>query len=619
MLAASLEMTTVSAANFRLSADTFLQHLTRLSDAYYNTAEPLVTDDEFDRLVEEYENTYKCQYKYLGSAPKHHKAKLPVCMPSLNKCKDAAALTRFSQGEPTNFITFVYSEKLDGVSLLAQFTSSGTKVKLYTRGDGAVGTDVSHLAAYLNLPRPSVDLLVRGELVLPSTEPGENLRNIVCGLVNGKTPQVDMIKKLHFVAYGLPKLALRPSEAFEYLGSLGFELPCRTMFGECNLEVCNNTYDVFLGSTKYNIDGVVVAKDVPVLDPTQDNPKHMMAFKRTNAVRTTVVRKVNWQVSRYGTSHPQVEIDPVDIDGCKIQYVSGNNARYIFEQGIGPGCRLDIQRSGEVIPNIVRILHRVEPQMPSEYEWDGVHIRLPAAEREKDIARLTHSMKVLGAKGVSKATIEQMYDAGLTTEAQMWSTSAYDLSKLDGFQAKKAQNIVEALAEAYKNLNLLNLLQISACFDSFGERKLQAICEKMDLSVYLKHKTRYLDAEVINILGSLSIRARAADFVESCNVFRANPYFMSLLEGLPAAQPTQQQQQDVEIRFRAVFTGFRPNDELVQWCAARGIKTSDSAVTRNTDCVVASDTSSGSSKVQTALKLKIPVYNLDEFKQRYAS
>lgn len=625
-------MSSSTAASFRHDQSSFLAYLVRLSDAYYNTSTPLVSDADFDALVEEYEAAFQTKYSYLGK-PQHNKARLPVFMPSLNKCKDAQAITRFIQAEPNNFLGFVYSEKLDGVSLLVHYTSKSTK--LYTRGDGTTGTDVSHILPYLSIPTPQQvkplaqrgSLVVRGELLLPNGSTDEsNLRNIVCGLVNAKTVNAELLRKAHFVAYGLPQLALKPSECFQQLAAVGFRIPCMLVREHCTVEVCNEIYDLFLGSTSYVIDGVVVAKDVVRQDALgADNPKDAMAFKRTNATRTTTVKQVVWQHSRYGTCHPQVEIEPVVIDGCTIRFISGNNARYIFTNLIGPGCIIEVQRSGEVIPNIVRVLQPAPcAQMPDKYEWDGVHIRQeqsPGVKRQQDLARLTHSMGVLGAKGVSAATIEKLYDAGYTTEVDMWNASIEDFMRLDGIQLKKSKNLVEAFSKMRENLDLMKLMLISACFDSFGERKLQAIGSKVNLHEYLLSRN-VSDFEMILTLASASVKTQAQDFLKGCDDFRSQPYYMALLSSLKQ-QPAQQQQEPMEddkkYRVCPVFTGFRPDDDMKLWCEKRRIKTNAADVTKKTDCVVAVDVNSTSSKVKTARRLGLPVLTIDEFVRRYES
>lgn len=613
-------------SSFRQSQDAFYDHLCKLSDAYYNSDTPLVSDVDFDALVEEFENTYDTKYSYLGSSPTHNKAKLPAFMPSLNKCKDSSAISRFIHSSPNDFISFTYSEKLDGVSLMIQYNSE-KNIKLYTRGNGSVGTDVSHLLRYITLPSyqqvkkvipPNQSLLVRGELVLPKQIGDSNLRNMVSGVVNAKTPNVELLKQMHFVAYSLPLQDLYCHQALARLQHLGFRTPIYLVREICTIELCNEIYDLFTSSSLYTIDGVVVAKDTCDIVASKDceNPRHMMAFKRTNATRTTRVVEVIWQHSRYGTSHPKVEIEKIEIDGCIIQFVSGNNARYIYENRIGPGSLLEIQRSGEVIPNIVRIIQPAETaQMPQVYTWDGVNIRLPNITREQDIARLVYSMKILGAKGISQSTIEVLYDHGFVSEKELWAASVDDLMKCKGFGSKKAMNTVDALQESRRNLTLDKLLLISANFDCFGERKLLAIMSVLNVYEYLLDP-KVSDVNLKNLLAQVSIKSQVDDFIQGCKNFRSNAFFMDLLKEIGDCK-MEDEPPKMHAAIRVVCTGFRPQGELKDWCVARGIETSDSNVSKHITCVVTKEPDSTSSKAKAAHKIGLPVYTIDEFRARF--
>ena len=150
--------------SFRDSQATFQQHLIDLSNKYYNVVEAtdeLISDKTFDELVEEYEATFKTTFDYIGAegTSRHYqKVKLPVCMPSLNKAKTIQDLQRYdaqlkkhTDNEATNPHKYLFTEKMDGISLLLTITPSKI-IKAYTRGNGVVGSDVSHILKYIKLP-----------------------------------------------------------------------------------------------------------------------------------------------------------------------------------------------------------------------------------------------------------------------------------------------------------------------------------------------------------------------------------------------------------------------------------------------------------------------------------
>jgi DNA ligase (NAD+) len=607
---------------FRNSKEDFYIYLKALSDAYYTTENPMVNDGEFDDLVAEYEEQYNDPYVYLGSGEEvgggggaeGKKTKLPVFMSSLNKCKDESSLSRFN-AKNVQVQEVVFSEKLDGISLLLE--TKNKKTTLYTRGDGENGTDVSHLLEYLKFPQTTLGL-VRGELVIQKKLCeilGENLRNIVCGAVNSKTSNLEVLKHVEFIAYSLPKHDLTPKQSFELLQASGFLIPQIVVSegGVCSLEKCNQILTSFQKTSRYFIDGLVVAKNIFVPITSVENPKHIVAFKRTGASRETQVVQVLWQQSRYGVLHPRVQINPIDIDGCTIAFVSGVNAKYIVENKIGPGTRLQIHRSGDVIPNILRIIESTEAQLPGEtYEMDGVHFKVNKSSGA-DIARLTYSMKTLQAKGISEQTVEKLYNAGYTTEILLWNANVFDLIKIEGIKQKSAENIVETLRESRERLSLLNVLLISACFNNFGESKLKKIIGCFEVKKYLK--TCHLSKEsILSLLASISIKTLGDSFIEYCKTFRKSALFMSLLELVEVEQHGQPSQ--VIVHTRVVFSGFRDKD-LQSKCLEKGIEVSDGKVNKKTSYLVVDDLSSTSSKVELAKSLGVPMLSKDQFVANY--
>lgn len=644
-----------------------LDYLIKCSDAYYNSAEPLISDAEFDRLVEQYESTYGVAFTYLGSVGEtgagntQTKATLPVPMMSLNKCKDLVAVQRFvstantfasTYGKTFSTNQYVYSEKLDGVSLLYVSTpATNNTIRLYTRGDGRQGTDVSYLVNYLQLPsfpNRRTTLIIRGELLIPKEHKaklGANLRNIVCGFVNAKTVDTTLASYVRFVAYWMH--AMSPSEGFDWLKEHGFETPQVRIHKTCTFADCNEVLTQFESQSKYEIDGVVVARNLMVLSNADgyENPKHVMAFKRMGVTKETRVVKVVWQTSRYHTLHPRVQIKPIDIDGCTIVYVSGVHAQYVQQNSIGPGALVEVQRSGDVIPNIVRVIEPAsKPQLPSDAcEWHGVHLRLLNASDSSasQVDRLVYALKLLKMKGISDQTIAKLYTAGYTSELQLWNLAVEDLLHLDGFKDKSATNVVQTLQQTKHTLLHLSrpealvwLLQASACFPAFGDTKLTKIVNDSGIDVWkLLSSIPSADfkVELERKLASVSIKTQASLFFEGCEAFQKSTVAKGLMAfylsnsvstpstlstasaaSAPSASPS------IPVHLHVVCTGFR-DASLVAEALQRGIKVTDGTVTKKTGVLIVADLSSTSSKVQAAQGLGIPIVTLPEFKQKWLS
>jgi hypothetical protein len=174
-----------------------------LNKMYYNS-QPVLTDNQYD-IIKEYTDTKfpsNITTTEIGAVIEKNKAQLPYEMASMDKIKpDTGALQEWRQKYKG---PYVLSCKLDGVSAL--YTTEGPVPKLYTRGNGSVGQDVSHLIQHLKLPKTK-GIAIRGEFIIPKTvfdtkykDKFANPRNMVAGIVNHKTIN-EAIKDVHFVAY----------------------------------------------------------------------------------------------------------------------------------------------------------------------------------------------------------------------------------------------------------------------------------------------------------------------------------------------------------------------------------------------------------------------------------
>ena len=619
-----------------MDQSTFYQHLVKLSDQYYS-ASSTISDAAFDKLVDEYEAQYG-PFKYLGRATHHQKASLPICMGSLTKCKDAKAIERFSTRN-TPVSTYVLTPKLDGISLLVHSSKQGG-IQLYTRGDGKVGCNVSHLCPYINIPPTRElhetlrvdDIYIRGELLIAkeyATKFGENLRNIICGAVNSKTIPTDVLQHASFIPYALPSTISKWMTPLEQLQCLQRTKGWKEIVVQfvtipvLSIKACNELLDTFMQQSQFTLDGLVIAINSyePVVD--EENPKLCIAFKRAGDTQLTKVVQVAWEISRYGTYHPTVEIEPVVFDGCTIQFASGFHTQYIRDHKIGPNAVVCITRSGDVIPHIVHVVQPcAEPQLPPgtegiDWKMDGVHAKCSIVHDEQSISRLTNAMKIIEAKGVSEATIRKCYDAGLRNEIALFQATVDDILKIKGFQQTSAQKLVTTLQESLPRLSLINVALMSACFAGYGERKLSAIAQQFDFDAYLRTG---VCGDISSILNKAGIRSKHDDFIRNCEVFRSQPHLLALLDlvkvfasSSTSATSSAEQVEDTPMQ-RVVFSGFR-DSSLTLLLKSKQIAVVD-GVTKATFAVIVKDRSAVSSKVQAAIKHNIPIFTIDEFKTK---
>jgi DNA ligase (NAD+) len=401
-------------------------------------------------------------------------------MPSLDKIKPGEdSLRRFL----ANAGGFVLSEKLDGLSAL------WFKGKLYLRGDGLVGQDVSHLVP-LGLQglvkTPAV--AVRGELILPRSEGQALARSWVNGQIHQKTPDAATISKIHFVAYELMASKLTRSAQFEWLRANGFEVPWFSAMPVMNETTLATILQDWRQISLYDIDGIVVGLDAASKSESTalkaKNPKDCVAFKMPLADQSaqSTVREVLWAPSAQGYLIPRLRFDPILIGGATIEYCTGHNARMIMVGKLGPGAKVIIRRSGDVIPKLDKVLvSAAAPSFPAAgtWIWDGesdtaAHIKAVGGGAAVASAKLHYFLKTLEIPGAGPATATSLVEAGILGPAALWAATTEQLSKILG--PKTGASLYANLRTVLSKVSELTLMHASSTMPrGVGDTKLTSL------------------------------------------------------------------------------------------------------------------------------------------------
>lgn len=473
------------------------------SHAYHNGLPTLMTDDEFDAGVD----------RLRAAAPTHpflsavgapistgDEVPLPVPLPSLNKIKpDDGSLEKWIGRYPA--ASYHVSVKLDGCSAL-WLPAAG---KLFTRGDGMRGRDIStfvpHLqglvvpesgspmairgglsggAAASSATPASFPFAVRGELIMRMDShmipEGKIARNIVAGALNRKLDDVDaaLFGEIQFIAYELvSRPDMTPTEAYSAMRAAGFKtaMAMRLTPADMTPARLSEAFTACEISCSFQLDGIVVAPNTArpagwkpeIRSGAAVNPADRVAWKTRQVAQTarTTVREVEWNVSASGYLIPRVLFDIVVLAGANIGAATGLHGRWIYENGVGPGAEIEVRRAGDVIPQIIAV-HSAAPAgaaMPPAFEWvasggagapaaDAVHIRLPAGTEtaESKCIQLTHALSELGAENVGAGVVAKLYAAGFRTVGAIYAASQADLAtKVEGVKAKGAERIWNGL------------------------------------------------------------------------------------------------------------------------------------------------------------------------------
>jgi NAD-dependent DNA ligase len=462
-------------------ADTIVQQLKRAAVAYYETDKPIMTDAEYDALKEKLE-ALAPQHPFLqqvGATPTTGRVQLPHFMPSLRKVKPETINSVSLKGP------FVVSEKLDGISAL-WVCGMQKKPQLLLRGDGTTGQDVSHIIKHIQGLRTcglTASVVVRGELIIPKGKDNDFARGWVNGQVHQTNPDPANLAKIHFVAYSLyqPNNMTR-SQQFTWLENQGFEVAWRANLATLDPAALSKMFQERRTGSTYECDGIVVGTDTVPLVTTDATPKDAFAYKEISddqMAETTVV-EVEYAASRKGQWIPRIRVQPVVVGNATIEYCTGHHAQYICENKIGPGARVIIRRSGDVIPKLDTVLVPAatwaEPPA-GRWKWDETAVHAVDTSAELDTARLatnmTHSLVAFGVERVSETSARKIVEGGYKTIQELAEAPVGVLQKILG--ATNGKNLKEALDRVLANATEAQWIYAYPAWPKgFGERKIAA-------------------------------------------------------------------------------------------------------------------------------------------------
>lgn len=644
-----------------MSTDELVSFLRSASDAYYNRGTPMVSDDVFDLAKDELEAKAP-NHPFLtevGAPPLPSdekgggKVKLPHYLGSLDKIRDdQKALDRWTASFPG---PVVVSDKLDGNSAMVVFVRS-TKTtlvpsKMYSRGNGFEGQDISHLLPFVRglasvKPVPGVHTLeVRGELVISKANwtamnkvkhVGANARNVVAGVMHSKVPDPIVASKIDFVAYEIlddGTLSQSLGRQLDSLVYLGFDVVHhRVMDPPLTTDALSSFLLQRREESPYEIDGVVVAhggnkgvQDIRGPRSVGKNPDDVFAYKTMLTHREVVVEVVDveWNLSKDGLVKPIVHFTPVAIAGATLQKATGFNAAFIERHAIGPGSKVVVIRSGDVIPKIHRVVAPSasgKPSLPTDtagtYEWNEtrVDLRLVSKEgqREPDevvLKRMEHLVTTLDIANVGPGVLKKLHAAGIDTLAKLVHVTSAEIERVDGFQKTSALKIAQGIKQAVEDATWLKWMVASNAFGrGFGERKLAPVLEAFPDAV-VRNKRVPSPSELESVPGFGKTTAR--QFVDHL------PRFWAFMDEIRVSvnqnpNPSTARGESEWANKTVVFTGFR-NKDWEKRIEAGGGKIA-TAVSSKTSLVVAIDPADGaSSKVARAKELGVRVIGKDAF------
>jgi DNA ligase (NAD+) len=590
---------------------------------YYNQTS-MMTDNHYDIIKEYIEKKYpnNIAINNIGAEVFRNKVKLPYEMASMNKIKP-------NTNELSNWMNkfkghYVLSCKLDGVSGL--YTTEGIIPKLYTRGNGNIGQDISHLIPFLKLPKTK-GIVIRGEFIIPKNVFKEkykntfaNPRNMVAGIINHKHVS-DTITDIHFVAYEVIVPELTPSVQMEYLKTINVEYVLNQFQHTLSNDMLSNLLVDWREKYMYEIDGIIVTND-KIYSRKSGNPEHAFAFKMVLSEQMAEAKVVDvlWTPSKDGYLKPRVQIEPINLGGVTIEFATGFNAAFIKDNNIGVGTVITLIRSGDVIPYIKSVTTpSKEPKMPLvPYKWNDTRVDIMLENISEDSIvkekNITGFFKGIEVEGLSSGNIIRLINAGYDNVFKIIKMTFEDFLKVEGFKDKMANKIYTGIKEKLKEASIITLMASSNIFGrGFSEKKIELILNELPDILVLNNSKEEIIQLVASIKG-MAIKSAEA-FVSKITDFKDFLVRCGLEQKLINSNNKSAIKTHILFGKSVILTGTRDKN-IISFLKNVGAN-QGSSVSKNTFLVIAKNNAENTGKIEEAGKLNIPIISVDEFTQTY--
>ena len=611
--------------------DQLKEQIIKANEAY-RLGKPIISDIKYDQLVEELSMLSPDDelLTKVGHTPQDEtrKSKLPIEMASMNKIKSMEDIDDWCRLKGISKSEFVViTPKFDGLSLCVnEYTSEA-----WTRGDGTYGqkSDIhysfiqNHL--YSNVVgdfdpfSPIPFSYTYGEVMMSKKTFTEkyssdfaNPRNLVAGLLNSKEPS-KILTDCEYIKYGAITIQNFNTKQ-DILNELNSGQTVKVQYHIC--QVSDLTEELLIQlfhqySTDYEIDGLIIELNDLNLqkqlgrETSSNNPVWARAFKHPSFEQSaeTEIIGISWNISKQGYLKPTLHINPVKLDGVTVSNVTGNNARFVKDLGIGVGAKVLVKRSGMVIPIIADVITPVDFQMPDvpNIDWNenGVELITLTETDEQKLKKIIAFFEILEADNVSEGVITQLWESGYKTIKDILNLKTSDLEKIDRFGKRKSQIVYNSIQKSITGVQLSKVQHATGIFKGLGSKKL----------ALLEHFTTKptLD-QVMSIEGFAEISAKS--YIDSYDEYQ------NFVKDLPITFEQKVEVSKVGTDFEGkqfVFTGVRRSD-LESVIESRGGKIG-SGVSKNTTHLVMKAIGSGSSKEKKAIELGVEVITVEQLEK----
>lgn len=649
-----------------LQMKSLVERLNQASDSYYNGKGELMTDYEWDALFDQLKRLEEETGEILPDSPTNRvsedsivgkKEEHEFAALSLAKTKQVSDLVKWAEDRP-----IWISWKLDGLTLVVTY-DGGKLTKIVTRGNGHIGTNITHLApAISGIPGTISEkghLVVRGEAVISYTDfeqfiiesEGDyaNPRNLASGSLTLK--DIEEVKQRHiqwipFTLVYTERELTSWGERMQMLKDLGMNPVERERIDHpttenIQLEIDKFTEKVTSKKNPFPVDGLVICYDDTAYAATGSVTGHHatragFAFKWQDEHADTVLDHIEWSCAA-STITPVAVFKPVELEGTTVQRASLCNVSECERLGIGDKeTRLQVIKANKIIPKVINITevvgsfvipnecpvcHAPAVVRESESGTKTLHCTNAAcpAKQIKKFARFV-SKEGINIDGISEQTVWKFINHGFIREyADFYKLKnyAFEISCFEGFGKKSVSNLLESVEKSRHTdgRHLLYALNIPLCGGDVAKKllsryKVKELIETARLSMF--------DDEFASIDGIGP--EKSAKFIAW---FKDDVHFQHVQHLL--SELIIEEQEPVETGNKCqgltfVVTGdvhhYKNRNELKAYIESQGGKVTGS-VSKSTNFLINNDAASQSSKNKKAHELNIPIITEDEFIEKF--
>lgn len=636
--------------------------LNKANKAYYQEANEIMTNFEYDKLYDELVGleketgmvlsnspTVNVGYQVVSQLPKeqHNSPML-----SLDKTKEVGALADFAGDRKC-----LLSWKMDGLTVVLTY-ENGELVKAVTRGNGLVGEVITNNAkTFKNIPISipyKGRLTLRGEAIIKYSDfeqinreiedadsKYKNPRNLCSGSVRQLNSQVTAERNVNFVAFALINaddvdFGNSIEQQYKWMESQGFQVVEYRVVTRNSMEDAVKYFAEKIQTYDYPSDGLVLMfDDIEYglsLGTTAKFPRNGIAFKWEDEQAETTLKYIEWSPSRTGLINPVAVFEPVELEGTTVSRASVHNISIMEELELGSGDRIKVYKANMIIPQISENLTKSGiDDLPKECPVCGHATEVKAENGIKTLYcpnrqcpakhvklfTLFVSRNGMNIDGLSEETLEKFIDAGYIKEfADIFHLDRYyeEIVATPGFGQKSYDNLMDSVEKA-RNVELSALIY-SLGIPNIGSANAKLICKAFNNNIEKIRNASVEELIEIDGIGEIMAEKFCQYFADEDNIKKLDNLLKEVNIAEPEENTTPQNMDGLTFVITGSVEHFANRNELKSYIEKHGGKVTGS-VSAKTNYLINNDAMSASSKNKKAKQLGVEIVTEEVFLERW--